>query len=64
VRHELADGSAGTVLTAATSHADLVVAGAHHHRGGGLPVDETHVGPTLNRLLLRAECPVVVVSRA
>jgi nucleotide-binding universal stress UspA family protein len=64
VRHEIADGSSGTVLTAATSHADLVVAGAHHHRGGGLPVDGTHVGPTLNHLLVHAECPVVIVPRA
>jgi nucleotide-binding universal stress UspA family protein len=64
VRHEIADGSPGVVLTAATSHADIVVAAGHRHRGGGLPVDETHVGPTLNRLLLRAECPVVIVPHA
>jgi nucleotide-binding universal stress UspA family protein len=63
VRHELVDGSPGGVLTAAASHADLIVAGAHHHGTGGLPVGDAHIGTTINPLLLRADCPVVITPR-
>lgn len=63
VRHELADGSPGAVLTAEASYADLVVVGAHRHGAGGLPVGDAHIGPTINPLLMRADCPVVVTPR-
>lgn len=63
VRHELISGSAGTLLTAAASYADLVVVGAHRHGAGGLPAGGAHIGPTINPLLLRADCPVVITPR-
>lgn len=64
VRREIADGSAGPVLAAASRHADLVVAGAHHHVGTSPPGGDSHPGPIVKPLLLRADCPVVIVPRA
>lgn len=61
VRRELADGSPGVVLTAATTHSDLMVMGAHRHHGS--PADRRHIGPTVHELLLHADCPVAVVPR-
>jgi nucleotide-binding universal stress UspA family protein len=61
VRRELADGAAGVVLTAASSHSDLVVVGGHRHHGS--PSDRRHIGPTVHELLLDADCPVAVVPR-
>jgi len=40
-----------------------VIVGAHRHGAGGLPAGDAHIGPTINPLLLRADCPVVVVPR-
>lgn len=61
VRRELADGSPGVVLTAATSHSDLIVVGAH--RRNGSHAGREHAGLTLHELLSHADCPVVVVPR-
>lgn len=61
VRRELADGSPGVVLTAATSHSDLVVVGAH--RRTSATASQNRLGPTLHQLLLDAECPVAIVPR-
>ncbi|NUR62262.1 MAG: universal stress protein, partial [Catenulispora sp.] len=58
---EVADGSPSAVLTEATRHADLIVAGAHRRgdRHSGM-----RLGPVAQTLLHHADCPVVVVPRA
>jgi nucleotide-binding universal stress UspA family protein len=60
VSHQVADGTPAGVLTAATSHADLIIAGAHHQSGGRHGM---RVGPIAHALLHHADCPVVVVPR-
>ncbi|MEY9913252.1 nucleotide-binding universal stress UspA family protein [Catenulispora sp. MAP12-49] len=64
VRRELADGPAATILIAASSHADVIVAGAHHHSTQGRPTGDAHLGPTIHPLLLRTDCPVVIVPHS
>ena len=61
VRRELADGSPAFVLTAATSHSDLVVVGGHQRDGSH--ASREHLGPTVRFLLLHADCPVAIVPR-
>lgn len=63
-RYELADGSPDAVLTAASSHADLIVAGAQRRHGGEGTDGDGHLSSTLYTLLTRAECPVTVVPRS
>ncbi|GAA2008884.1 universal stress protein [Catenulispora subtropica] len=58
---EVADGTPGAVLTAATTHADLVIVGAHRHADGHPGM---RLGPVTQTLLHHADCPVVVVPRA
>jgi nucleotide-binding universal stress UspA family protein len=54
----VADGTPGAVLTEASQHADLVVAGARRHPDGQHGM---RVGPVAHALLHHAECAVVVV---
>ncbi|GAA2000607.1 universal stress protein [Catenulispora subtropica] len=58
--HRVADGTPAAVLTEATRHVDLVVAGARH-RGDGQ--HGMRVGPVAHALLHHADCPVVIVPR-
>jgi nucleotide-binding universal stress UspA family protein len=58
--HEVTDGIPAAVLTAATAHADLIVAGAHRHGDGRHGM---RVGPVAHALLHHADCPVVIVPR-
>lgn len=60
VSHIVGDGTPAAVLIDATSHADLIVAGAHHHGGGRHGM---RVGPISHTLALHADCPVVIVPR-
>ncbi|GAA1987438.1 universal stress protein [Catenulispora subtropica] len=62
-RRQLLHGSPGAVLTASSSYADLVVAGAHRHGADALPVGDAHIGSTVHPLLLRADCPVVIIPQ-
>ncbi|GAA2038506.1 universal stress protein [Catenulispora yoronensis] len=58
--HRVLDGTPSAVLTAASSHADLIVAGARHHGEGRHGM---RVGPVTHALLHHADCPVAVVPR-
>lgn len=58
---EVADGTPSGVLVAASTAADLVVAGAHRRGDGRLGM---RVGPIAHTLLHHAACPVVIVPRA
>jgi nucleotide-binding universal stress UspA family protein len=58
---EVADGTPSAVLVAATGHADVIVAGAHHRGDGHLGM---RLGPVAHALLHHSECPVVVVPRS
>jgi len=60
VSHLVADGTPTAVLIDATSHADLIVAGARHHGDGRHGM---RVGPVSHALALHADCPVVIVPR-
>ncbi|NUR32080.1 MAG: universal stress protein [Catenulispora sp.] len=60
VSHHVLDGTPAAVLTAASAHADLVVAGARHHGDGRHGM---RVGPIAHTLLHHADCPVVIVPR-
>ncbi|NUR60938.1 MAG: universal stress protein [Catenulispora sp.] len=60
VSHRVADGTPAAVLTAATTHADLVVAGAHRYGAGRHGMQ---IGPVAHALLHHADCPVVIVPR-
>ncbi|HET6949916.1 MAG TPA: universal stress protein [Acidimicrobiales bacterium] len=58
-RH-VAKGHAANELIAASRHADLVVVGSHGHGG----VTGTLLGSISQRVVMHAECPVVVVRRS
>ncbi|GAA1987408.1 universal stress protein [Catenulispora subtropica] len=58
VSHRVAHGAPAAVLTEATHHADLIVAGARHHGDGRHGM---RVGPVAHALGHHAECPVVLV---
>ena len=60
VSHRVADGVPAAVLTDATSHADLIVAGARRHGDGRHGM---RIGPIAHALVHHAQCPVVVVPR-
>lgn len=56
--HELAQGAPSSVLTEATTFADLVVIGRRRGRERGRGA---HLGPLAHVLLLHSDCPVAVV---
>ncbi|MEY9935059.1 nucleotide-binding universal stress UspA family protein [Catenulispora sp. GP43] len=60
VSHRVAEGNPAAELIAATSHADLIVAGARRHGDGRHGM---RIGPVAHALVQHADCPVVIVPR-
>jgi nucleotide-binding universal stress UspA family protein len=56
--YRIADGTPSAVLTEASQHADLIIAGARRHGDGQHGM---RVGPVPHALLHHADCPVVIV---
>ncbi|WP_344660183.1 universal stress protein, partial [Catenulispora subtropica] len=58
VNTEVLDGPASAVLTAASHHADLLIAGAQRLDGERRGV---RIGPTTHTLLRHTACPLLIV---
>lgn len=55
---EVVEGSPTAILTAATTYADLIVAGAHRR---GEAHHDMRLGPIAHTLLLHSDCPVAII---